>query len=233
MTNKINSVTTTVEYRTDTYDLGENFILEVFYENEELTSQKLKKSTENPKIGEYEQYPVLIDDISSFKQKIENIKFYETVGKDNEYWWNKHIVKNVLETIENGTFDIENLMYICTNDHSFRDREFKKFRYLKHFGYIDGFDQWSDDDEYPDYKPRFDWKKLGKYLKNHKNVKNLKEIVVPSYNADFYGQKAYEMDVLMEPEWGKVDCLFLEGHIDPLGVSQFLIEKKKKKKKKT
>lgn len=227
MTNKINSVTNIVEYRTDTYDLGENFILEVFYENGTLKSQKLKKSENNPKFDEYkyEHYPVLIDDISSFKQRIENIKFYETVG-NGEYWWEKHIVKNVLETIENGTFDIENLIYICIYDHSFRDREFKKFRHLKHFGYIGGLNEWSDDD-YPDCKHRFDWKKLGKYLKNHKNVKNLKEIEIPSYNADFYGQKAYEMDVLMEPEWGKVDYLFIEGHIDPLGVSQFLIKKKK------
>lgn len=73
-------------------------------------------------------------------------------------------------------------------------------------------------------------------MKNHKYVKELKEIRIPSYNAEFYGQRALELFIFCNNKKTKFYQEFYDKRnrphrelyngpdFDPLGVHKFVIK---------
>lgn len=220
---KKSSKKTVITTVVDTYEVCENINLRVIYQNGKLVSQELyfvKKPLGLPK----DSYPhiIYVKDSKAFKEEAKS-RYFHSCG-DKVWWWTKHEVKDLLDTLSEK-INSNNVFIILSYDNTIRDRFGEPIDILVKSDYIDGFCNRVNRS-----KPIWKWDKLVEHLKKRKDIFNLKEEEVPYYNSDFCGQKGLSFDYVRKASWYKITennyvikrlILGETNGVDPFKVSKF------------
>ncbi len=225
------TVTTTLR---DTYKLVQGFLLKVTTVNDKVTCaalsnpelEKLLKDKAEKQRGEGNSYPIqfyVVKNGEEFRKACAENYFYKEV--DGHYWFTKYLIphEELVEYLKDRELTTDNVFIISNADHTIWDWQGKPIDILVRVGYIGGFQQKSP-------YHRYDWVKTRAHLRNHPNVSDFEEIEIPSYNADFYGQKAFEFDLIFEGAWREKHNMYANeesiifSDADPLNIKQFKLE---------
>lgn len=218
---KISETKKVTEYVTEKYELDKNFTLKVQKIDGELVDCSLFKGDteyfythDGDKLREFfRNHPYHHDDFESiFSFMIEGEMLFDHIST-------------------NG-FDCKNAFQNC-DSHDIKDSNGKWIDMLIELDYIQGFRQKNPES---DYEFDWDWKALGEHLKASPFVKRIEEKEIPHYNRAFYGQKYYDISIVVPEFWRNYDkdgwdstkiiLSYVETWKDHLCVKQFLNNKK-------
>jgi hypothetical protein len=173
--------------RTEKYSLGDGFFLHVIYFNGEIRSQAIKSNIRDIRI-KYAR------DKFSFLAKAASSYFHTKWWSETDYIVQDECYK---EYFENHEFNKDQIFLISIYDHTIKNWAGEDISQLWNIDYVGGgvFRQKDRNDD-SGYIPDWDWEKLGGVLRAHPLVYNLNEMEIQHYNRDFYGQKAYEFDMV-------------------------------------
>lgn len=204
----------------DTYSLPNGFTLTVTTVNGQCRGQELKKDKSIiPK--DHNPHYYYFNNVNVFKELLRKTTF---MGEDrgNEIWFNKFIDNDMLGTVTKHGFNPENIIVVDGYCHTFRDVQERFLPQCIILDYIGGF---KEKDPYKAYA----WEPLKAYLKTHPQVIAVEEFRIPSYNADFGGQRGLSVKMTFLPEWrldgdlayNEETAIFSDK--DPLGIKKFKI----------
>lgn len=215
---KISTKKVVTEHVTEKYKLDKDFTLKVEYVNGKLSSCELLK-------GKIKYF--YTQDGDELREFFCNHPYYHDDFRKKQDF----IIRGgeLFNSISTNGFDRKNAFENCGDSHNIKDCDGKWIDMLIELDYIEGFRQ---KDPESDYEFDWDWEALGKHLKANPFVKKIEEKEIEYYNRAFYGQKYYDISVVVPEHWRNygemgwnakyIVLAYGKNWKDPLGVKQFL-----------